>query len=109
MFLFVGRPPGGRVSSSFIPKKWVFSDLSLLRGFLASAMIISAKFKFKILDDNNTNTQQRSAVQVLRRRKIALSLEAMGGLKIVIFDTKIIPEPPQYVLEHFGKEWSFNF
>ena len=40
---------------------------------------------------------------------IALSLGAMGGLKIVICDTKIIPEPPQYVLEHFGKEWSFNF
>ena len=33
----------------------------------------------------------------------------MGGLKIVIRDTKIIPEPPKYVLEHFGKEWSLNF
>ena len=72
-------------------------------------MIISAKF-IKISDDNNTNTQQRPAVpSALRRLKIALSLGAMGGLKIVIRDTKIIPEPPQYVLEHFGKEWSFNF
>ena len=108
-FLLVGRPPGGRVSSSFSPKKWRLSDLSLLRGFWASAMIISAKF-IKILDYNNTNTQQRPAVQVRSEGvKIALSLGAIGGLKFVICDTKIIPEPPQYVLEHFGKEWSFNF
>ena len=33
----------------------------------------------------------------------------MGGLKIVIRDSKIIPEPSQYVLEHFRKEWSLNF
>ena len=72
-------------------------------------MIISAKF-IKISDDNNTNTQQRPAVQVRSEGvKIALSLDAIGGLKFAICDTKIIPEPPQYVLEHFGKEWSFNF
>ena len=53
---------------------------------------------------------QRSAVQVRSEGvKIALSLDAIGGLKFAICDTKIIPEPPQYVLEHFGKEWSFNF
>ena len=62
-FYWSGGPSGGRVSSSFSPKKWRLFDLSLLRGFWASAMIISAKF-IKISDDNNTNTQQRPAVQV---------------------------------------------
>ena len=77
-FLLVRRPPGGRVSSSFSPKKWRLSDLSLLRGFWASAMIISAKF-IKILDDNNTNTQQRPAVQV---RSEGVKLHFLeGGLK----------------------------
>ena len=71
-FLLVRRPPGGRVSSSFSPKKWRLSDLSLLRGFWASAMIISAKF-IKILDNNNTNTQQRSAVQCARSESAKLN------------------------------------